>query len=267
MIVAERLIQSIERAADVLELFLVSNPELSVKEISEKLNLSKSTVHGIIKTLEERGYLQQNPVDLKYKLGIKLFELGNFVGNHLDIGKIARPIIRNLVVELNETVHLVMLQRDEVIYIDKIEGPRALTIYSHIGKRAPVHCTGVGKVILAYQGEKEIDRILSSVVLESYTEYTMTNITNIKNHLKLIREKGYAIDDEEIELGLKCIAAPIFNHQGNVIASISCAAPKMRFDDERIPEVIERIQKASSEISKCLGYINDNNHIETSQNL
>lgn len=263
MIVAERLIQSIERAADVLELFLTSNPELSIKEISQKLNLSKSTVHGIIKTLEHRGYLQQNPDDLKYRLGIKLFELGNFIGNNLDIRKIARPIIRNLVDELNETVHLVMLQRDEVIYIEKVEGPRALTIYSHIGKRAPVHCTGVGKAILAYQSEKEIDRILSSVILEPFTEYTMTNIVDIKSHLKSIREKGYAIDDEEIELGLKCIAAPIFNHQGNVIASISCAAPKMRLDEERLPEVIERIKRAASEISTCLGYKDNHYLIET----
>ncbi|MFJ7513224.1 IclR family transcriptional regulator [Peribacillus simplex] len=157
-----------------------------------------------------------------------------------------------------------MLQKDEVIYIEKIEGTRALTIYSHIGKRAPVHCTGVGKVILAYQSENEIDRILSSVTLESFTEYTMTNITDFKNHLKSIREKGYAIDDEEIELGLKCIAAPIFNHQGNVIASISCAAPKMRFGEERIPEVIMEIKRAASEISICLGYKDDNDRIETS---
>ncbi|AZV45236.1 IclR family transcriptional regulator [Peribacillus asahii] len=260
---AERLIQSIERAADVLELFMVSNPELSIKEISQKLNLSKSTVHGIIKTLEHRGYLQQNPDDLKYKLGIKLFELGNFVGEQLDIGKVARPIIGNLVDELNETVHLVIRQQDEVIYIEKVEGARALTIYSHVGKRAPVHCTGVGKVILAYQSENEIDRVLSSAALEAYTKYTMTNITDIKNHLQSIREKGYAIDDEEIELGLKCVAAPIFNHQGKVIASISCAAPKMRFDEVRMPEVIMKIKRAASEISSCLGYREGNNPIET----
>jgi IclR family transcriptional regulator, KDG regulon repressor len=251
---AERLIQSIERAADVLELFLVSNPELSVKEISENLKLSKSTVHGIIKTLEHRGYLQQNPEDMKYKLGIKLFELGNFVGNHLDLSNIARPILRNLVNELNETVHLVMLQKDEVIYIEKMEGTRALTIYSHVGKRAPFHCTGVGKVILAHQSEHDIDRILSTITLEPFTEYTLTNVPDLKNHLKSIRETGYAIDDEEIELGLKCIAAPIFNHQGNVIASISCAAPKMRLSEERLLNVIGEMKRAAAQISQSLGY-------------
>jgi DNA-binding IclR family transcriptional regulator len=252
--VAERLIQSIERAADVLELFLTSTPELSIKEMSDRLNLSKSTVHGIIKTLEHRGYLQQNPDDLKYRLGIRLLELGNYVGKHLDIGRIARPIIRELVDDLNETVHLVTLQRNELIYIEKVEGPSALTIYSHIGKRAPFHCTGVGKAILSKLSEEEVDRILSSASLEAFTEFTTTNIEDIKKLLPTIREQGYAVDDEEIELGLKCIAAPIFNNKGNVIASISCAAPKVRLDEKRLPKVIKGIKNAAAEISKGLGY-------------
>ncbi|MHC0038542.1 IclR family transcriptional regulator [Pseudoneobacillus sp. C159] len=251
---AERFIQSIERAADVLELFLETNPELSVKEISQHLNLSKSTIHGILKTLEHRGFLQQNPDDLKYKPGIKLFELGNFVGKHLDIRKIAMPVITELVAELNETVHLVILQRDELVYVEKVEGPNALSIYSHIGKRAPFHCTGVGKSVLAFLSENEVQRILSSVVLKSFTEFTMTNMDEIKKHLITVREQGFAIDDEEIELGLKCVAAPIFNHQRNVIASISCAAPKVRLDEEKLPNVITGIKRAAIEISKDLGY-------------
>ncbi|MEH7417808.1 IclR family transcriptional regulator [Neobacillus drentensis] len=251
---AERLIQSIERAADVLGLFLTSHPEQSIKEISDRLNLSKSTVHGIIKTLEHRGYLEQNSENQKYRLGIKLFELGNYVGKHLDIGRIARPIIKDLVEELHETVHLVSLQRDELIYIEKVEGPNALTIYSHIGKRAPFHCTGVGKAILSHLSEDEVNRILSSISLEAFTEFTKTNIEEIKGLLPSIREQGYAFDDEEIELGLKCVAAPIFNHQGNVIASISCAAPKMRLDEERLPNVIEGIKHAAADISRQLGF-------------
>ena len=251
---AERLIQSVERAIDILELFLDSEPELSVKEISQKLNLSKSTVHGLIKTLEHRGYLQQNPDDLKYKLGIKIFALGNSIENNLDIGKLAQPIIKRLVEELKETVHLVVRQQDELFYVAKIEGPHTLRIYSNVGKSAPIHCTGVGKAILAYQDEKEIERILSSVNLESFTEHTVTDKEEIKAQLKLIKNKGYSIDDEEIELGLKCVAAPIFDHKGNAIASLSCASPKMRLTDERLPLVIAGIKKAAADISNCLGY-------------
>ncbi|HZG73457.1 MAG TPA: IclR family transcriptional regulator [Chondromyces sp.] len=252
---AERLIQSVERAADILELFLTSSSlELSVKEISQELGLSKSTIHGLIKTLEHKGYLQQDPRDLKYRLGMKLFELGNKVGNNLEIGKVARPIIEKLVEELKETVHMVILQRDEVIYIEKVEGPHALRIYSEVGKRAPIHCTGVGKAILAFQNEDEIERMLSKTNLEAFTEKTLTNKEEIKEQLKVIRERGYSIDDEEIELGLKCIAAPIFNHQGKVVASVSCAAPAMRLDEKRLSEVIEGIKRAADEISHHMGY-------------
>lgn len=249
----ERLIQSIERAADVLELFLKSEQEFSVKEISDKLGLSKSTIHGIIKTLEYRGYLQQNPDDLKYLLGMKLFELGNKISNNLDLGKIARPIIKDLVEEFKETVHLVAFDRGEAIYIEKLDGPRALRIYSQIGKRAPIHCTGVGKAILAYQEEKEIDRLLSNTKLESFTEYTMTDKNAIKKQLQIIRKQGYSIDDEEIELGLKCVAAPIFNHKGKVIGAISCASPKIRLTDERLTEVAEGIKQAAAKISESMG--------------
>jgi IclR family KDG regulon transcriptional repressor len=258
---AERLIQSIERAADVLELFLSVNQELSVKEISEKLGLSKSTVHGIIKTLEFRGYLQQNPDDLKYKLGMKLFELGNQVSQQFDLGKIARPIIKDLVEKLEETVHLVIFERGEAIYIEKLDGPHALRIYSQVGKRAPIHCTGVGKAILAYQTEEDQEQLLSSTPLESFTEHTMTDKEEIKKQLQTIREQGYSIDDEEIELGLKCVAAPIFNHHGKAIGAISCAAPKIRMNEQRLQVVIKGIKQAAFQISQSMGYKNEPVHI------
>ncbi|WP_338471194.1 IclR family transcriptional regulator [Niallia sp. XMNu-256] len=255
---AERLIQSVARAADILELFVGTYPELSIKEISDYLGLSKSTVHGLIKTLEHRGYLQQNPENQKYQLGIKLLQLGNFVSKQLDVGNIAKPIIRKLVEELHETVHLTIFEGDEIIYIEKLEGPRALTIYSQIGKRAPVYCTGVGKSILAHLSEDEVDRLLLKADLKPFTEFTLTDIEQIKNHLASVREQGYAIDDEEIEVGLKCIAAPIFNHEGKVVSSISCAAPKTRLDEEKLPKVIAGIKEAAAEISRRLGYKENN---------
>lgn len=251
---AERLIQSVERAADILELFLEDEPELSVKEISERLGLSKSTVHGLIKTLEHRGYLQQNPDNLKYKLGLKLFELGSFIADQFDIVQIAQPFIKELVDDLKETVHLVVRQQDELVYVAKEEGPQTLRIYSHVGKRAPIHCTGVGKAILAFQDEKEIDRILSTVELKSFTDKTITDVEEIKKQLQQVRENGYSVEDEEIEIGLGCIGAPIFDHKGNVSASLSCATPKMRLTEERIPEIIAGVKNTAAKISRSLGY-------------
>ncbi|AGK53599.1 IclR family transcriptional regulator [Bacillus sp. 1NLA3E] len=251
---AERYIQSVERAADVLELFLYNYRELSVKEISEKLELSKSTVHGIIKTLEYRGYLKQNPDNLKYKLGIKLFELGTVVSNQFNIVEIARPIIKKLVEDLKETVHLVLYDRGEVIYVEKMDGPHALRIYSQIGKKAPIHCTGVGKAILAFQEEEDVEWLLSNNDLKKFTQYTMTDKVEIKEHIQSVRQQGYSIDDEEIEIGLKCIAAPIFNRHGKAVAAISCASPKFRLNEERLNEVIQSIKQAAIKISESIGY-------------
>ncbi|WP_054711500.1 IclR family transcriptional regulator [Bacillus sp. JCM 19041] len=252
----ERFIQSVERAADVLELFIKSNQERSVKEISEEMSLSKSTVHGIIKTLEHRGFLQQNEIDAKYKLGLKLFELGNAVLADLDVRSLARPIMNWLVGELQETIHLVSFDQNEAVYVEKIDGVQALRIYSQIGKRAPLHCSGVGKAILAYQTETEARRLLGQGELRSFTAHTMTTIDQVINHMKDVRNRGYAVDDEEMEIGLRCVAAPIFNHRGEAVAAISCSAPIFRMNGELFERAITHVKQACKEISSGLGYQN-----------
>jgi IclR family KDG regulon transcriptional repressor len=251
----ERFIQSVQRAIDVLELFHASSLELGVTEISEKLELTKSTVHGIIKTLEHRGYLEQNPMNQRYKLGIKLFELGNLVASNMNITKLAIANIHELVAELNETVHLVVLEGSHVIYVEKVEAQSALRMYSQLGKRAPMYCTGVGKAILAFMENQRIEQIISSTELTSFTPHTLVTEQAIKDDLQKIRQRGYALDDEEIELGLRCVAAPIFNHEGKVFASVSCAGPKIRISDEKLDVISQRVKHAALEISKKMGYI------------
>ncbi|WP_400162435.1 IclR family transcriptional regulator [Brevibacillus sp. TJ4] len=250
----ERLIQSVDRAIDIIELFTASTPELSVKEISERLHLSKSTVHGLIKTLEYRGLLEQNLENQKYRLGLKLFELGNLVGNQLDIRKLSSTVIHKLVEQVKETVHLTILDKHEVVYVEKLEGPSSLRMYSQIGKRAPMYCTGVGKAILAYLDEQRVDDILRTTEMVSYTPYTITTVEGIKTELQRIRENGYATDDQEIELGLRCFAAPIFNHEGNAVASISCAGPINRIVYTKESEIAGYVKEAAAEISRKLGY-------------
>ncbi|RUS43908.1 IclR family transcriptional regulator [Cohnella sp. AR92] len=251
----EKSIQSVDRALAILELFLGSSPELSVKEISLATGLSKSTAHGIIRTLERGGYLQQNPADLKYKLGMKLFRLGNAFAGSLEIGGIARPILRDLADRLKETVHLVVRQQDEAIYVDKVEGPQSLRIYSHVGKRAPWHCTGVAKAILAYQDEDTVDRLLAQAELQPFTKFTITDVDQLREQMRHIRENGFALDNEEIELGLRCVAAPIFDHQGQAVASVSCSIPSLRLDETKLPEVVRTITRAAAGISRGMGYL------------
>ncbi|MFD0051482.1 IclR family transcriptional regulator [Actinomycetes bacterium NPDC127524] len=250
----EKIIQSVDRAINILELFEEGSIELSVKEISTLLNLPKSTIHGLLKTLELRGYLVQNHENQKYRLGLKLFELGNLVAKQLDIKQVAFKIIEELARELKETIHLVILDENEVLYIEKVDGPGALRMYSQVGKRAPMYCTGVGKVILAFLEEEKIKSIIHSTNYTKFTSHTVTDPEELYKMLPGIREKGYAMDDEEIELGLRCIAAPIFNHENKVIASISCAGPKTRIIDDDVEEKITKVKKAASAISTQLGW-------------
>jgi len=251
---SDKLIQSVERAADILECFTPTESELSVKDISDRLGLSKSTVHGLIKTLEHRGYLEQRPSDQKYRLGLKLFELGNMVGGGMELRKVASPIIHELVEKLQETVHMVINDKDEVVYVEKMEGPGALRMYSMIGKRAPLYCTGVGKAMFAFFDEARIERILQDTEFKKFTEFTLDSPEATRHELRKIREQGYAIDDEEIEIGLKCVAAPIFNHEGKVIASISCAGPKHRFSEDKMEMIASVVKDAGLAISRNLGY-------------
>jgi IclR family KDG regulon transcriptional repressor len=250
----ERFIQSVQRAIDVLELFHASALELGVTEISEKLKLTKSTVHGLIKTLEYRRYLEQNPINQKYKLGIRLFELGNLVASNMNISKLAISNIHELADELKETVHLVVLEGNHVIYVEKVEGQSALRMYSQLGKRAPIYCTGVGKAVLAYLESERIEQIVSSTELTAFTPHTLVTVQAIKNDLEKIRQRGYAMDDEEIELGLRCVAAPIFNHEGKVFAAVSCAGPKSRISDENLDIIARKVKYAALEISKKMGF-------------
>ncbi|MCG7334983.1 IclR family transcriptional regulator [Sporosarcina sp. ACRSM] len=246
-------IQSVDRALTILEMFNERNGELGILEVSERMELPKSTVHGIIKTLVMRGYLIQNSETKKYKLGIRLFELGNTVSKGLDIKEKAGPYLKEVFSQTGETVHLVQLENNEAFYVDKHEGDRALRMYSQVGKKAPLYCTGVGKAILAHLDKEMQIAILQSTKMEAYTEKTILDKTIILEELEKIKESGYATDDEEIEMGLFCVAAPIFDSNDRVIGSVSTAGPKFRFAGEKIEIAKKCIKEAARSISREMG--------------
>jgi len=167
-------IQSVDRALSILELFSNERPEIGVSDIARLLNLNKSTAFGLLSTLERRGYVEQNPDNGRYRLGLKTIELGQQKLSTFNIGQIAHPILKTLVDKVGETAHLAIYDHGEVIYIDKVECDNALSIASFIGKRNPAYCTGVGKCLLAFQSEEEIARVLSGV-LEVRTPKTITD--------------------------------------------------------------------------------------------
>lgn len=247
-------IQSVDRALQILEVFSEKRKELGVTEIANILDIHKSTVFGLLATLENRGYLEQNPESGKYRLGLKLFELGNLVQAGMDLRETAAPIISRLVEEYGETVHLVICEKGEVVYIDKKESDdSAFRILSYVGRRLPMYCTGVGKCLLAYLPEETVNLVLEKELVP-FTPNTITDPEKLRAELQEIKSKGYAFDFEEIEMGLRCVAAPIKNHKGEVIAAISLSGPSIRMDDKRMQELVVPVKESALEISRKLGY-------------
>ncbi|GAB6179825.1 IclR family transcriptional regulator [Desulfotomaculum defluvii] len=249
------IIQSVDRAISILEVLEKSSEPLGVTEISHRLDLHKSTTFGLLSTLERKNLVYQEPESGKYKLGLRLLELGEQVQQRMNLRHQARPFLKKLVEEFKETVHLVVKVENDYVYIDKVDGPQAIRMYSQIGKRALMHCSGVGKAILAFLPTNEQEKIMTGIELESFTPNTISNFDKLSKHLEEIRQKGYSIDDEEIEMGLRCVAAPILNHRGEAIAAISIAGPTTRMTYERIQDLVQPIKETSLLISKTMGYM------------
>lgn len=249
-----KVIQSLARAANILEHLAVHKGGDGLSNISRGLGLSKSTTHSLITTLEKLGYVQQDQVTGKYALGLKLFELGQVVHASMDLRTIAMPHLHALAEKYQETVHLAVLSKGEVVYIDKVDSPRSIRIISQVGGRNPAHCTGVGKVLLAGLTEGELERVIREKKLQRFTANTITDPGELKTLLDQVRVDGYAQDQEEIEIGLSCVAAPVKNHSGTIIAAISLSGPTGRIANGSISELTVDIVEAARLISGQLGY-------------
>jgi DNA-binding IclR family transcriptional regulator len=246
-------IQSVGRAFAILEQFSRDERTLGLTVLANRVGLHKSTCFGLLHTLQQLGYIQQDADTGHYSLGLKAFELGQAYIDGLDLRYITRPFLSQVLDKTQETVHLVVAEGRRAVYIDKVESPHAMTISSRIGQEAKLHCTGVGKVLLAYMGKEDLDEVVSKG-LEHYTEHTITDERQLIEHLQKIRECGYGTDDQERELGLRCVAAPIFNARKQAIAAVSISGPSSRITYEKQRELSQIIRQATQEISRKLGY-------------
>lgn len=247
-------IQSLDRAIQILEV-LGNNPSgMGVSELSRVVNLPKSTVHRILDTLLQKGYVEKNSEKEKYKLGLKIVELSNKILANMELRSEARPYLEELMNYVNEVVHLCVLRDGEMVYIDKVECPNPIRMYSQIGRRIPVHCTAVGKATLAFLPKDEVIRILEMKGMPRKTQNTITDLQQLLNHLEEVRRLGYAVDDIEHEEGIRCVAAPIFDGTGQVVAAISVAGPDFRITIERIPQLADKVREVAQKISQRLGY-------------
>jgi len=250
----KKIIQSIDRALQVLELFSLEKSEWGVTEISKALNIYKSNVHNVLSTLAGRGFIKKDPNTEKYSLSIKYFELGSIVIKNMDLRKIAHPYIEELSKEFNETVHLGVLDKGRVVSIEREESDKSLCSHVEIGKRTPLHCTAVGKAVMAYLSEDEINLIIRGKGLEKFTENTITTKKGLENEFKKIREQGYVVDNMEHEEGVRCVAGPIRDYTGKVIASMSVSGPAFRINESNIPNIAKKVKEYCDCISEEMGY-------------
>ncbi|WP_313885432.1 IclR family transcriptional regulator [Desulfallas sp. Bu1-1] len=250
---SERIVQSVERALTILEALGDSGGSMSINEISEQVGLHKSTVHRLLATLGTRGYVQQEPHTMRYKLGIKVLELSNQMLSGIDVWKEAVPYMRRLANTTGEAIHLAIINDYEVVYIEKVEGTSSIPMYSQIGKRAPAHCTAVGKVLLSSLANDEVRFIISKKGLAAKTERTIVDVNQFLKHLEEVRKCGFAIDDEEHEIGIRCVAAPIRDYRGQVIAALSITGSVNRLTRERISEMVNQVKETARSISRRLG--------------
>jgi IclR family transcriptional regulator, KDG regulon repressor len=252
---AERYrIQVIDRAAQILDCFGFDHQELSVSEIGAKTALHRSTAHRILMALEYNDLIQQNPDNGKYRLGIKLFRLGHQAVSHLDLREICRPFLTRIMNETKETVHLAVLDENQVLYLDKVEGPHALRMPSRVGRQIPTYCTSLGKAMLSCLDEQEVKGILGKQPFTAYTANTVRNVEQLLADVRAVHKRGYAVDNEEIEIGLRCVGAPIRDHTGAMVGAISAAAPSARLAEKKIPRVGRLVMAVAEEISEQLGY-------------
>lgn len=250
----KKFIQSIGRAVSILEYVAKNKNRARLINISKDLKLNKSTLHCIISTLEQLDYLSQNEETGKYSLGVKLFELGKVYEQDLSVIEAARPFLKKLVEEYDETTHLATDSKYDVLYIDRVESTHSVRMTSNIGAKDDMHCTSVGKVLLAFMDEKRQEEFFKQKELKRHTPNTITEAGKLKEELQEIRSKGYGLDLEEIEIGLYCAAAPIRNHKGEVIAAISISGPTSRVSHDKLMIIKDRIVEYSKEISYSLGY-------------
>lgn len=248
------LVQSVSRSLRILEALGRDGKPQSLAEITAAVKLPKTTVHRLLETLQYEGYVEQNPVTRQLLLSSKILELAASFLGRFDVREVARPLLMELWQRSQETVHLGLIDGSEVLYVEKLDSPHTIRMYSKIGRRAPLHCTGLGKALLANLPAEELERILEQQEFQRFTENTLVDRADLLQELANIRSRGVAFDNEEHEKNVRCVAAPVFDAQGQVNSAISIAGPAFRMTPERQQDLEPYVVEAAQKISRRLGY-------------
>jgi IclR family transcriptional regulator, acetate operon repressor len=245
-------VQSIERALDLLECLARSSGWVGISELSHETGQPVGTIHRLLKTLTTRQYVVRDNRTRRYALGPAFRRLANTGLQTPDWTGIATPFLQELVEISGETANLAVLERNRAVYEAQAQPTRMVRMFTMLGNRVPLHCTGCGKVLLAYQLDSVIASIIAEAGLPRYTETTITDPGQLQQELEMIRRQGYAVDNGEQEEGVRCFAVPIYNAKGKVVAAMSISGPSSRVDSRHIPTLLPHLKRISAAISSAL---------------
>ncbi len=247
-------IQSLQRGLKILEIVARNSHGLTMAEVSKEISLHPSTTFHLLRTLTTLGYLGQDEATKRYHVGSKIFHLAVSAWTESQILNIAKPLLVEMARATGETSHLAVLERNEVIVIDKIDGSSPVRLTERVGYPRPPHCTAIGKVLLAYLPEIERRSFLVGMDLRPVTPKTITSIPVLEKEWDRVRDQGYAFDDEEFVQGIRCLAAPVRNFTGHVVAAIGISGPVWRVTLDRVAELTQMVKGAANRLSKDLGH-------------
>lgn len=243
---------SLAKALTVLDLFNGARNGLTLTEVARATGVRPGSIYPIVHTLKRFGYLDRDPETKRYRLGLKFLVQAHHILGSLDIREQAKPVLRRLARETAANAHLAILYEDEVLYLDREEAAPSVVIPSVIGRRVPAHCTALGKVLLAHTPEVA-ERVLGREKLPALTSHTLTDQSVLKQELERVKARGYAVDWEEFHEGNVCVAAPVRNYRGTVVAAVSVSLVKTRLDGEPLEGFIRAVAAGAQEISRAMG--------------
>lgn len=258
---------AVERALAMLEAVAHTSEGLSNAEISRKLGIPKSSASYILRTLETHGYLTRDGESAKYRVGLKILSLSRGALGGLDIRTIALPVMRRLMQHTGLTCHLAVLDGAEAVYVEKVEPEGFIRMDTWVGRRMRVHATSVGKAIVAYLPPEELEQIVKKAGMERRTPKTITSLPRLLKELEKVRAQGFAVDDEENNLGARCVAAPIFDERGEIIASVGLSGPTQQVSPQTMPRILESLKDAARHISMGMGYRSPHRRVGRQSNL
>jgi IclR family transcriptional regulator, KDG regulon repressor len=246
-------VQSLDRAFDILELLSREQHGLPLTQIATRVDLHKATVHRLLNAMRERGYIERAP-DGGYRLGMGFVDLASLHLNHLELKTEAQPVLHDLVSRTGNTAFLATEQDGEVVYLDKQETFESLRKYSIIGRRAPMYCTSLGKALLSGMDEERVRAVASGRPLAAFTGNTITTVDRLLADIERTRGRGWSVDDEEYELGIRCVGAPVRDYRGTVIAALSTSGTTAMIPPERVEEIGAAMVRAAAELSRRMGF-------------